>query len=191
MQAKELVTILEENNPDYSRQALLDEINFVQRIIFGSANMLTLVTDDTTGDDPKITPASAEHVISDAMRIDRVYKKYYNIPMDVRIQGDTIYFDETHVGQEYYVRYYKKLTELTSEQMELMVPDEHVDVLEQGVELRIASKEHGSYDDWDFWKSRKMPKLKRKLNNNYKWSNPNESKKSSACYRAVRRTGYC
>ncbi len=169
MLAKELVSILEENNPDYSRQALLDEINFIQRLIFGTANQLNLVTDPATGEDMKITPSATEHVISDALRIDRVYKgNYYNLT-DVRIAGDTIYFDPNHVGQEFYVRYYAKMTELTSELMELRVPDEHIDVLEDGVEARLASKEHGSKEEFRYWKSREVPKLRRRLNNNFKW----------------------
>lgn len=191
MLAKELVTILEENNPDYSRQTLLNEINYVQRMIFGAANMYTMVTDPTTGLDPKITPTTTEYVISDALRIDRVYKYNFSLPEPVRIVGDTVYFQESRLGQEYSVRYYSKLQELTSETMELSVPDEYIDVLEDGVELRLSSKEHGSKSDFKMWKRDDMARLQRKLNNNYRWGKPDGTKKISTHYGAIRRTSYC
>jgi len=186
MLAKELVTILEENNPDYSRQTLLQEINYIQRMIFGSANQLTLATDPVTSKDPKITPSSAEHTIEGAQRIDRVYKSNFSLPLQVRIQGDTIYFDPNHVGQEYFVRYYKRPQELTSELMELSVPDEYIDVLEDGVEERLSSKEHGSKEGFRYWKLREMPKLQRKLNNNYRWGKSDGTKKIPTSYGAGR-----
>ncbi len=169
MLAKELVSILEETNPDYSRQVLLQEINFIQRLILGTANSLNKAIDPTTGVDPQITPATAEHVVTDALRIDRIYSSDYNVPLKVNIQGDTIYFDENCVGQTYYIRYYKKATELTSEMIELTIPDEYIDDLEEGVLERLAAQEHGSRDGFRYWKKMVMPRVQRKLNNGYKW----------------------
>ncbi len=191
MLAKELVTILEENNPDYSRQTLLNEINYVQRTIFGAANMYTMATDSATGLDPKITPTTTEYVISDALRIDRVYKYNFSLPEPVRIVGDTVYFQESRLGQDYFIRYYTKLQELTSETMEISVPDEYIDVLEDGVEERLSSKEHGSKEGWRAWKRYDMAKLQRKLNNNYRWGKPDGTQKISSHYGAIRRTAYC
>ena len=180
MLAKELITILEENNSDYSRQTLLQEIEYVQRIIFRAANMVSLVVDPLTGLDPKITPVDLVHVIDDAQKIDRVYKSCYDIPFNLTIEGNTIYFQENMVGKEYFVRYYKKPPKLTSESMELMVPDQYIDVLEDGVELRLESKEHGSKDNWRYWKKNDLPRLQRNLNNNYRWGKLNGSKKSES-----------
>lgn len=191
MLAKELISILEENNPDYSRQSLLQEINYVQKIVFGAANMYTVATDPSTGRDPKIVPDQTEYVISDAFRIDRIYKENYSIPLNVRIVDDTIYFAPEMVGQEYSVRYHKRINELTSESMELTIPDEYVHYLEDGIEERLSSKEHGSKDGWRYWLKREMPTLRRKLNNNYRWGMPDGTKKISTNNRTVRRTSYC
>ncbi len=174
MLAKELVSILEETNPDYSRQSLLQEINFIQRLILGTANSLNKAIDPTTGKDLQITPATAEHVVTDALRIDRVYSSDYNIPLKVNIQGNTIYFSENNVGQSYYIRYYKKTAELTSEMIELTIPDEHIDDLEEGVLERLASQEHGSREGFRYWKKMIMPRVQRRLNSGYKWGS-NES----------------
>jgi hypothetical protein len=190
MQAKELVTILEENNPDYGRQTLLNEINYIQRLIFGSANKLNLATDPTTNKDPKITPTDAITTIADAQRIDRVYKENFNLPHRVRIQGNVIHFDPNDLGQEYYVRYYERLPELTSELMELSVPEEYIDVLEDGVELRLSSKEHGSKEEFRYWKLRDLPKLQRKLNNDYRWGKPDGTQTIPTDYGTLRRAGY-
>ena len=190
MLARELVTILEETNPDYSRQSLLDEINFVQRMILGSANMYSISTDSATGKDPKITPDAEEYVIPDAMRIDRVYKYNFSLPEQVRIVDDTIFFRPEQVGQEYYVRYYKTMPPLTSESQELVIPDQYVDILETGVQERLSYKEHGSQEGWNFWKRRSMPRLQRKLNNNYKWGLSDGTQKIPSNYGTVRRTAY-
>ena len=176
MLAKELVTILEENNPDYSRQELLQEINYVQRTIFGAANMYTLVVDDATGQDPIITPTSTEYIIPDALRIDRVYQTAFAVASPAKIIGNTIYFTPQQVGQQFYVRWYRKPTPLTSELIPLLVPDEYIDVLEDGVENRLESKEHGSKDNWRYWKKKELPVLQRHLNNNSRWGILNGTK---------------
>jgi len=190
MLAQELVSILEENNRDYSRQTLLQEINYVQRLIFGSTNLYTIATDPATGLDPKLTPDAQEYTIEDAMRIDRVYSTAFELPLDVRIVDNTVFFPSELVGQEFYFRYYKKPQELTSELIELLVPDQYIDVLEDGVEERLSSKEHGSKDGWRQWKRYDLPKLRRKLNINYRMGMSDGTKKIQSYNGSVRRKGY-
>ena len=172
MLARELVSILEENNPDYSRVALLQEIEYVQREVLSSPNMLTKAVDTSTGLDPVITPTTEEWTIPNASTISRVYESDYSLPKNVVIQGNTIYFQTGDLNRDYYVRYYKAMPRLTSESMELTIPDDVISYLEDGVEARLSSKEHGSKEEWRYWRKRELPQLRSRLNNSYKWKYP-------------------
>lgn len=177
MEARELVSILERQNPDISRQDLIDEINYVHRIMMSGRGLYTRVLDSTTGDDPKITPTTIAWDLTtdgtpdtDANWIDRVYVSQYECPLDVLIYRNTITFKDEHVGNTYYVRYYKTADAIENESDVLDVPDEYVDILEDGVNARIERIEHGSSDAWNFWKQTDLKKFKWAINKQYKWN---------------------
>lgn len=167
MLVKELVTILEEVNPDYSRQALLDEIDYVVREVFSSRLNYNRAVDSATGLDPIITPSSSPHTISNCSGISKVYKNDFDFT-EYKIVGNQIYFKPEQLGSDYYVTYFKR-TDILSESQTLPIPDELVSTLEDGVSARIQVKQHGQQQVWREWKKYDLPNLRRKLNNNYKW----------------------
>lgn len=169
MQVREFVSIIEEYNPDYSREAIREEINYVQREVFASRLNFNKAYDPVTGGDIQITPTQVEHVIADAQSIDRVYSSDYSYPMNLHIFGNTIIFKESDLNTPYYVSYYKAPTEYTSESQTLFIPDQFISILEDGVNARIQFKQHGQLDVWTNWKKYELPNLRRKLNKNYKW----------------------
>jgi hypothetical protein len=169
MQAKDLVSILQEYMPDYSRQTLLSEIDYVHKLALGNANAMTKVTDPNTGCDPLLHIATEVTVVADAQKIDRVYKSDYYNSLSVRIVGNTIYFPPEYVGSDYYVRYYRKPWSIETEQSDILIPDDIIDMFEDGVRSRMALKEHGNSDEWTLWRRMVLPKIQRRLNYNYRW----------------------
>ena len=169
MQAKDLVSILQEYMPDYSRQTLLSEIDYVHKLALGNANAMTKVTDPTTGCDPLLHIVTEVTVIADAQKIDRVYTSNFDVPISVRISGNTIYFKPDQIDSDYYVRYYKKPANIEVESAYLMIPDDVIDLFEDGVRTRMAVKEHGNSDEWILWRRMSLPKIQRRLNYNYRW----------------------
>lgn len=175
MQAKELVSILERQNPDISRQDLLEQVNYVHRMMLSKRMLINRASDSTTGVDPKITPTTVEYdlstVDSNANWIDRVYKTKYECPLDVnKIYGTTIVFKKSQLGREYFVRYYKKAADILVETDELQVPDEDIDVLEDGVNAYLEKVQHGSREAFAFWKQNDMKKWQWKNDRQYKWN---------------------
>ncbi len=170
MEASYLVSILSEYMPDYSRATLLAEIDYVHKLALNGANMFTRVTDPLTGSDPFLLITAEVFTIADAQKIDRVYSSDPENPHRVIISDNTIYFNPSDVGQSFYVRYYKKPADLEVETDPLLIPEDTIDILEDGVRARMAIKEHGSSEEWILWRKRSLPTLKRRLNYNYRWS---------------------
>jgi hypothetical protein len=132
--------------------------------------------DSTTGEDPKITPTKVDWdltvdgtIDADANWIDKVYATHYECPLDVTIYKTGIVFNENQLNTEYYVRYYKKPTELLDESKELQVPDEYVDVLEEGVNAYIEYSEHGDRQNYLLWKRTELKQFKWAMNKQYRW----------------------
>jgi len=169
MLVSELISIIEEYVPGYSRTAIMAEIDYVQREVFASRLNYNRAVDPLTGHDPIITPTQIKTKIADAQQIDAVYTGCISSPSARMIQGDTITFFPEDIGTAFYVRYFVKPTEYTAETIELFIPDQFVSVLEDGVVARIQYKQHGQLQPWVEWKKYQMPALRRKLNANYKW----------------------
>ena len=171
MKAKELITIIEEYHPDWTRQGILNEIQYIQRMMYDHPTMLSRAysTEADGTKDPQFTvDVNNEVIISDAFRIDKVYKSDPTCPLDVKLQGNIVRFVDTLVGSTVRVRYYKKSV-LTGEQNELLVPDQYIDILEAGVTERIAFKEHGDRQNFQLWKKRELTEFWSKVNRDFRF----------------------
>jgi len=171
MLAKELVTIIQEYNPDWSRQGLLNEIEYIQRMMFDHPTMLSRAySDEIDGvKDPLFTvDANNEVVVDDCFRIEKVYTSDPTCPLKVKLQNNVIRFADSLVATEVRVRYYKKSI-LTGEPMELLVPDQYIDILEAGVVERIAYKEHRDREPFKLWKKRELTAFWAAVNSDFRF----------------------
>ncbi len=173
MKAKELVTIIKRYNASWERQAILDVINYVHRMMIEHPTKLTQAN-GSFSDDPEFTvdPITKTLVIADASHIQKAYLSDPDIPIETLIQGNTIRFASSFASSIVKVRYYIKATALTSETKELQTPDDQVDVLEDGCIARIEMMEHGDSTKFKMWKQRDLKKYWALANINYRMDNP-------------------
>jgi hypothetical protein len=174
MLARELVTDLERMYPDISREDLLYEINYVHRIMMSERMFFMRASDPVSGEDLKITPTEISTTIADSSYIDRVYSGDYKCKLDVLVQGNTIIFKESQIGNEYSIRYYKKPTELLAETLEMDVLDDWVWVIEEGVCARIEGKVREDRMPWFNWRKTSFKEFKWAMNKQYSWGKLNE-----------------
>ena len=185
MKAKELVSIVSKYNPSWTRQGLLDVINYVHRIMVSHPTSLTRAIDSIDNGDPQFIVDLNTRIltISDAQTIEKVYVDKYSeeYPVEAHIQGDTIYFPDSFSSVDVRVKYYKKATEILAEDYDLQVPDEYIHLLEAGVVARIEFMEHGLMDRFDRWRMTDLKRFWAKSNTNFK----SNSKRYGSSYRST------
>jgi len=182
MLARELVTIIEEYNSDWSRQSILSEIEYIQRMMYAHPTMLSRAySDEADGvKDPQFTvDVNNEVVISDAFRIEKVYTSDPTCPLDAKLQNGTVRFKDTLVGSLVRVRYYKKSATDIVEGMELLVPDQFIDILEAGVTERLAFKEHRDRQPFQMWKKRELPAFWAAVNHDFRYDEDSPSQSTN------------
>jgi hypothetical protein len=187
MKAKELVTIIGEYNPDWSRQALLNEIEYIQRMMYNHPTMLSRAysTEAEGVTDPLfIVDENNEVIIPDSFRVEKSYKSDPNYPLSVKLQNNVVRFVDNFAfipdpvdpinnppikEVKVRIRYYKKAL-LTSETMDLLIPDQYISTLEAGVTERLAFKEHGSRQDFLSWQKRELPPFWAAVNKDFRFN---------------------
>jgi hypothetical protein len=179
MQAKKLVNILQRYNPDWTRQALLDVIDYVQRIMVNHPTTFSRAV-STDGEDPEFELSDLVGntlTIDDAFRIEKVYKDG-QCPLDVLIQYNVVTFPTPLPSFPVRVQYYIGSSELTSELIELNVPDTFIDLLEAGCIARIEQMENGTPDSFRVWKQRELRRYWAEANRNFRYKkSPTYSRK--------------
>lgn len=175
MLASEVVGMLERENPDISRMDLLEQVNFIHRMMVVGRSQLTLIKDSSTGGDYNFVAPSESFSLSDVIGIpiqfiDRFYIKDYACPLlDVESYDDDVYMPSKYVGKKLYVRAYRAIEDITSEMDELFVPDDSIDVLLMGVSAYLEKIEHGSMRTYVEWRDTVLKKWKWRLNKSYNW----------------------
>ena len=145
MQVKKLVNILQRYNPDWTRQALIDVIEYVQRIMVNHPTTFSRAV-DSDGKDPEyeVTDLVGNTLtISDAFKIEKVYKEG-GAPLDALIQYNVVTFPTPLPSFPVRVQYYKSALEDLVESDTLDVPDTFIDLLEAGCIARIEQMENGT-----------------------------------------------
>jgi hypothetical protein len=197
MQAKELVTIIEEYNPDWSRQAILNEIEYVQRIMYNHPTMLSRAySNETEGvTDPLFTvDENNEVVVSDAFRVEKAYYDDPNCPIEIKTQNNIVRFKDNLAyipdpvdpilnppvkEVKVRIRYYKTAL-LTGELMDLLIPDQYIDMLEAGVTERLAFKEHGDRQGFVAWRRRELPSFWAGANRDFRFNEDSDTGSDSS-----------
>lgn len=177
MTAGNIVSMLTRQNPDISRIDLLDQVNFIHRLMTGERSELTKIIDPSTGIDYRITIPSASFDVGGIIigvtvnHVDKLYSTHYNRPLQgVHAVGSTVKVPVSAVGDEYFVRMYRPANELLDESDEIDVSDEDIDVMIMGINAWIEQIQHGSVRSFQEWKARELKKWKwSKLNKTYNW----------------------
>lgn len=137
-----VVTLIKRAAPDWSRSQILDLVNEVNRQMLQHEVNGVRAISTTTGVDEKLTTVAAQYVYEvattaspafsyDGWLVTKVYSSTSDEDSDVActtIPGnrDTkakIIFDSDPGGSEYYVRYYKEPTSISSESVQIEVPE--------------------------------------------------------------------
>ena len=172
MKAKELVDILQRYNPDWTRSALWNIIDYVQRIMVEHPTQFSRVI-GTDGGDPEFEETDLVDgvlTIADAFHIEKVYREG-ECPLDVTIQYNAITFPDTLPSFPIRVQYYKTSTRVLSDNIELDVPRSYQHLLELGCIARIEMQENGSPDAWRVWEQRELRRYWYEANKNRPKSN--------------------
>jgi hypothetical protein len=173
MKAKLLVTIIEEYNSDWSRQSILNEIEYIQTMMYNHPTMLSRAysTDVDGVKDPQFTvDVNNEVIVADASRIELVYESDPTCPIKAQIQFQTIRFKDSFVGRDVRVRCYKQAPTSIVEGMELLIPDQHIPTLEAGVVERLAYKEHRDRQPFLAWERRELPRYWARANRDFRFN---------------------
>jgi hypothetical protein len=163
---RSIISDLERDNSDWTRQDLLYEFNKCYTILMGHQTHYTRAF-DAEGRDPEITPTVATYTIADADVISEVYTSRNSSGKIGHIRGNTITFTESQLNITYRVRYYLKPTEYTSESQEVDFPEDQLDVLNILCNAWLAYKEHGSPEEWFAVKKKITKDFWYELNKNY------------------------
>jgi hypothetical protein len=163
---RSIISDLERDNTDWTRQDLLYFFNFCYTILMGHQTHYTQAF-DAEGRDPEITPTVAEHTIADADMIAEVYTLGNRSGNIGHIHGNTITFTESQLNITYRVRYYLKPTEYTDESQTVDFPSDQLDKLNILCNAWLAYKQHGSPEEWLAVKKKITKDFWYELNKNY------------------------
>ena len=122
MTAGNIVGMLARQNPDISRTDMLEQVDFIHRLMTGDRSELTKILDPDTGIDYKITIPSASFDVEDVLvgvavnTVDKLYSLHYSIPlMGVHTEGSLVKVPLSAVGNSYYIRMYRPAKEILDE----------------------------------------------------------------------------
>jgi len=163
---RSLITRLQRANRDLPRQLILEYVDSVYKTVAGDRTIYNRVRSDSTeSGDPVITPNTREFDVStivgleDVVFVDRVYSGYKNHVVDVDAYGSIIFFDESHVGNEYSIIAYRSGANLETEFDDINIPVSQIENFIQGVNFLIEVDQHGSYENWEYWNRRVRKKI--------------------------------
>lgn len=184
MRTSALVGYIQRRAKDWDRQSILDMIGDVQTIIFSEPTSYMRVIDESTGVDPVLTTVSGTysytisgaHVIENISSSPFLYEQTYGIPNIAMypkfrtVRGNEsvdakIIFSEDPGDATYYVKYYRRPNELTSESIQLEIPQEyHITHVAYAVLGMIEMAEHGTSEKYDIFYGRLLDDIRSSLN---------------------------
>jgi hypothetical protein len=158
MYTSELVAAVQQDSPDTQVPTILTYINEIQRQMLSKPTASARITDPLTGEDPKITFDGAIRIYDldvssgfpeDALTISHVYTTDTSDHEHVRVNDATAakpcqVITPLNFSGEYFVRSYKKPTNITSTRIEMDVPEKyHFDIIFQAIKGYIEDSEYG------------------------------------------------
>lgn len=180
MLTSSIITLAQQRYPDVSRVMFLEYLNQIQKMIYAQNAVSSMrLYSTTTGKDPVLTTVDGtyEYIITSLTgtsylpwRINVVYLETIDKPTDVMVIDAPpsgyckVIFRDNPGTQNYFIRGYKMPTELTSESMQLTVPDSyHLTHVFEGLCGIIENARNGKSEKWEVFTKILMPDLTKKL----------------------------
>lgn len=181
MRTSALISLIKKDASNWSSDNIRELINEVQRIILLQRPLKQLrVVDTSTGKDPVLatTAGTYEYTIDtdngfsyDAWRVSDVYSSDIFSPSDIISYDATPSANAKFVflsdpgSQNYYVRYYRQPTQITSASVQLEIPHQfHVSHVKEGVLGLIEKSDSGKSERWEKFERILLPDISDKLN---------------------------
>lgn len=190
MNSVELINRLRRQAPRWSRASLLKLIDAEQRYALSTPVSVLRLFDGTTGKDPILTTVSGQSVYeissaegfdSDVWKVTRVRttdgteiaitdeygesNSVRSIPAKGSDSAKIIFNFDPGDSKTYYLECYTYPQELSSENVELTIPDEFVDsYLYEAVIGQIEKSEHGVSNTYNTYLETLLPSLRNELN---------------------------
>lgn len=181
MLLRSLISLTEKDAPNWSRDNIREIYNEVQKIILTQKPVAAMrMFDSTTGKDPKITTTAGTYSYDvdtdagfsdNAWKIIAVYKTSIDDPTDVltypaskNISAKFI-FKSDPGAQDYYIRAFKLPTEVSSESVQLVIPESyHISHVREGVVGMIEKMDSGRSERWEKFIEVQVPEILAQMN---------------------------
>lgn len=192
MQTSSLIALIKRQAPGWSNEEIRELIDDVQLIMLSKALEFNRAIDSATGKDQSITTTTGtfEYEVStdngfdyDGLFIESVYsttepEPAYNYDLERIEDGEDIYsvpatrttvatftFKDDPKGGDFYVRYYKKPTSVSTQYTNITIPEWwHLKGVRVGVLGIIEEVEHGTSRNWDKFEKEVLPKFWNEMN---------------------------
>ena len=192
MQTSSLIALIKRQAPGWSNEEIRELIDDVQLIMLSHALEFNRSIDTSTGLDHVLTTTTGiyEYEISiangftdDALFIESVYtttdpEPAYNYDEDRVEDGEDVYsvpatrasvakviFKDDPLGNDFYIRYYKKPTSVSMQYTNLSVPEWwHIKGVRVGVLGIIEEVEHGTSRNWERFEKEVLPNFWNEMN---------------------------
>lgn len=181
MNTRGLVTFIQKEAKDWSRDNIRELINEVQRMAFSQRPVRHMRVIDTTStnEDPALTTTTGTYSYTidtangysyDAAYITDVYSSDIQFPEDVQVyaatpaEGAKVVFKSDPGSTTYRMRIYKLPPSISSEAVNLSIPHAfHLTHVVEGVMGYIEKAKSGESRRWEMFKERLLPEIIRGL----------------------------
>lgn len=175
-----LITLVQKQYPDVSRVIILELMNEIQKMIYtqNAVSSMKMIS-STTGIDPVLTTVAGTYSYDiatttgfehNAWRITDVYTSDISEPEDVTLFDATpseaakVIFKENPGTGNYYIRAYKFPTDVSSESIQLTVPNAyHLSHIFEGICGFIEKLRSGKSERYDIFMKSLLPEVVKKL----------------------------
>ena len=180
MLTRSLITFIKKQAPNWTRDNIREIVDEVHKLCFSDTCGRLRVFDSTNGADPKLTTTSGtyEYTVDtdndysyDAWNITNVYESDEGNPADcialpaTQNSGAVIRFYSNPGTGTYYMRVYKKPTPISSESIQLEIPDGMIVThFQEGVLALIEQSENGKSDRFQIFTNTKLKEIRNALN---------------------------
>lgn len=175
MLTRTLITLIKKEIPDWSREEIREIINEVHKIILNKRTLPSMRMLAANGKDPVLNTTTGVYsydidtvngFLNNARKIVRVYIEDFDSPEDVTCLDAVgtdpakVIFKEDPSTTSYYIRAYKKPTEISVEGIAMQIPDEfHFTYVKEGVLGLIEKFRSGKSERWDIFEKLLLPEL--------------------------------
>ena len=188
MKTESLVSYIKRLAPDWSRADILEFIDEIQTMVFGTRSEMMRYLDSTTGQNPVLTTEDGvlEYTLdtslfgADIQFVEHVYDKATSTTCYGKTYDDTLQFRTTKATpnscakvlfsknpgvKNFEITCYRKPSPLLSESIQLEIPSEyHIPHVYKGVIGLIEMAEHGESNSYQRFLLELLPEMRGQMN---------------------------